>query len=421
MLPKMIRIRQLKRAAPALADVGGAVRAAIGALYPSPPDLRGKTVGIAVGSRGIDQLPGLVRAVIAYIREAGGEPCVFPAMGCHGGGTEAGQLDVLEGLGITPETMGIPVRPCARNTLAGETASGDPVQYSSIVAEFDHIVLLNRVKSHTDFSSETESGLLKMLTIGIGNPAGCMAAHKHALTNGYGEVIREIAFAMLERLPVLFGVMVTENWKGEAEHVEASLPGDFYEREKRLLARAKESAAKLPAERLDVLVIREMGKNISGTGMDTKVIGRIGIFGQKECETPVISRVVVLDLTDESHGNAIGLGLADFATKRLYDKLDINATSLNAISSMAPEQGRLACYAASDRQAVEAAVASIGEPPADSLRMIIIKNTSRLEEMYVSEALYAELRAGDAVEALGGPVELAFNEQGDLAGLFGVA
>ena len=402
----------------AIQDVACATRAAIGRLSPNIPDLRGKTVGVAVGSRGINRLPECIRAVLDYIQKAGGKPSIFPAMGCHGGGTEAGQMHVLEGLGISQQTMGVPIQACASSKFLCTTASGYPVYYSPVVDGFDYIVLVNRVKGHTDFSSETESGLLKMLTIGIGNPTGCITAHKLALTHGYGAVIREIAYALLDTLPVIFGVMVTENWKGEAEHVAASLPEMFYETEKSLLARVKSNAARLPADQLDVLVVCEMGKNISGTGMDTKVIGRVMVLGQKECETPKISRIVVLDLTDESHGNAIGVGLADFATQRLYEKMDMHASALNAISSMAPEQGRLACIAGSDKQAMDAAVATLGEPPAESVRMAIIKNTSRLEEMYVSETLCRDLLSGGLVETVGKPQELIFNERGELAPLF---
>lgn len=418
MLPRMIRVRQTKRAAKALPDIGCAARSAIAGVFPAIPGLRGKTVGIAVGSRGIDRLPEFVRAIIDSVREAGGKPSIFPAMGCHGGGTEAGQRDVLESLGISRRTMGVPVRPCVASKFLRTTESGYPVYYSPIVEEFDHLILLNRVKSHTDFTSETESGLLKMLAVGIGNPTGCITAHKLALTHGYGEVIREIAGVMLKTFPVLFGVMVTENRKSEAEHVEALLPENFYEAEKRLLIRAKADSPSLPVDRLDVLVICEMGKNISGAGMDTKVIGRIGILGQKECETPKISRIVVLDLTDESHGNAIGAGLADFAAKRLFDKCDLQTTSLNAISSMSPEQGRLPCITATDRQAVEAAVLTLGAPPAETLRMAVIKNTSQLEEMIVSEALYHDLAPFGAIEAIGMPEPLAFSEQGALVPLF---
>ena len=415
MLPEMLLIRQNRQAAAPLADIPSTLNESLRSIAFDPAELHGKTVGIAVGSRGIDQIPAVVRAVVDVIRNAGGIPEVFAAMGCHGDGTADGQREMLASLGICEETVGAPIRTCAETVPYGTTTSGIPVYGNTLPLRYDAVILINRVKMHTDFEDFTESGLLKLLAIGVGNPTGCMNVHTHALRYGYGPVIRETAAVMLEKLPVVFGVMLTENWKHELDHLEAVRPAAFVDRETLLLQQVKQQASRLPVDRADVLIVGEIGKDVSGTGMDTKTIGRIGIMGQKEPEKPTIQRVVVLDLTDASHGNAIGIGLADLAPMSVHDKINIHATSLNAVSSMSPEQGRLPCFLSCDQDTLEAAAATAAIADPEQAHIIYIQNTNLMEYMAVSRALYEDMLQGDPqIEVVGNPFHFTFDEQGIL-------
>lgn len=377
--------------------------------------IKGKKIGIAVGSRGIDKICSIVSLTVEKIKEAGGRPYVFGAMGSHGNGTAEGQREVLASLGITEENIGAPIL-CSGDTEEwGSTKEhGFPVYGNVLCREFDVVVLINRVKMHTDFEDVTESGVLKMMAIGIGNPRGCQNVHSLALKYGYGTVIRETAEFMSARLNVLFGVMITENAVHELSGIYLRKPEDFVETEKQLLAKVKKERMKLPAEKIDVLIVDEMGKNISGSGMDTKVIGRVFVTGQSEPKVPRVTRIVVLHLTEESHGNAIGIGLADFSTKEVLDQIDFAATAKNAVASMAPAQGKIPCIEANDREAIEAALATAALDEPGKARVIRIKNTNNIEKLWVSEALYEELKDNPDIELIQEGQELQFDENGHL-------
>lgn len=415
MLPNMLLIHQNRPAATPIADIPQALRSGIAAAAFDPSRFSGQTVGIAVGSRGIDRIDRILCALVELIRHAGGTPVLFAAMGCHGEASAQGQREMLRSLSIAEDTVHAPIRTGAQAVFYGVTASGIPVYGNPLALEFDQLVLVNRIKPHTDFEDITESGLLKLLAIGVGNPAGCRNVHAHALRLGYGRVIRETAAVMLERLPVVLGIMLTENWKHQLDRLEAVLPERFPEREQVLLRAVKEQTIRLPAARADVLLVGQIGKNISGTGMDTKVIGRIGIIGQKEPDVPRIGRIVVLDLTEASHGNAIGIGLADLSTMAVHDKINLRATAINACSSMSPEQGRLPCFLSHDEEAITAAVETLGlEDPAKA-HILYIQDTNTLEYLAVSEPLYRDVLSQDpCIQPLGNPFPLRFDESGAL-------
>lgn len=415
MLPKFILIRQNYPSAPPIADVPAATVAAITGLCLPLQSFSGKKVGIAVGSRGIDRIAQVVRAVAEQVRLAGGQPEVFAAMGCHGEASAAGQREILSSLGVTEEEAGAPIACSDECCLYGHTASGFPVYGNTLPLRYGAVVLINRVKPHTDFEDSTESGLLKLLAIGIGNPQGCIQVHTLALRYGYGRVIRETAALMLEKLPVSFGLMLTENWKHQLDTVTAVLPSQFVEQETLLLARVKAQTVKLPAQRLHLLMIETIGKDVSGTGMDTKVVGRIGIIGQADPECPRIDRIVVHKLSPASHGNAIGVGLADISTRRFFDQINIQATVINAISSMSPEQGRIPCILPNDQDAIQAALNTVGLNDITAAHCIFIRDTNSLEYLAVSEALYQDLLRDDPhIEKQGQPFELRFDQQGNL-------
>lgn len=416
MIPNFVLIRQTNPVTPAIPDAEQAVEDSVRALGLDRGVFEGKKIGITVGSRGIDRLPELVRGVVKMVRAAGGTPFIFAAMGSHGGGTVSGQREMLQSLGVTEESVGAPVLCCADAERYGTSELGYDIYGNTLVRQFDGIVLLNRVKTHTDFSDVTESGLLKMLAIGIGNPMGCAHVHNRALVHGYGTVIRDAAKVLMDHIPVIMGVMVTENWQGKLDCVEAVLPEQFYDQETALLAKYKEHQVKLPVKKMDVLLVEEIGKNISGAGMDTKVIGRVRIKNQPEPPYPDIGRIVVLSVTEHSHGNAIGIGLADISTKRVLDGINLQATSLNAVSSMSVEQGSLPCIVENDRAAVLAALSTLGksEEEYEQATMAYIVNTGKLAVMAVSEALYRQIQDSPYIEKLTEPFALKFDENGVL-------
>lgn len=377
-------------------------------------DFKELTVGITAGSRGINAIGKILGTIASAIRQAGGIPVLIPSMGTHGGSTADRQIDVLASLGITEEALGIPIQSCVESVLLGETPNGTPVYCSLEATKVDRIVVVNRIKPHTDFSGNIESGICKMMAIGLGNHQGALTTHSHAIIKGYEKVITDVASFMLQRLPVAFAVGILENWKSKTTGIEAILPEAILEKEKILLKQVKSSLIKLPFECIDVLILREIGKNISGTCMDTKVVGRIMIKGQREPKTPKISRIVVLGLTPESHGNAIGIGLADIITQRVFEAIDLAVTADNSISSMTPEQGRLPCIAKNDREAIQSAVLTLGAVDPKQIRLVYIQNTLQLEVIAVSEVFLEEVKANSQLQIIGSPEELRFDGNGCL-------
>lgn len=413
MFPRMIKIKQ-NMPVQTVEDVVGAVLKSLDSIKARQINLEGKTIGITAGSRGINNISLILKTIADYVKEAKGNPVLIPSMGSHGGGALEGQREVLASLGITEEAVGAPVRCCIDTVMLGETPSGVPVYCNKEAVKMDGLIVVNRIKSHTDFSGKIESGICKMLAIGLGSEKGAITTHSHAIVKGYEEVITEVAKVMISKLPVLFAVGILENWKSETAEIGAFLPEEIVEKEKLMLAKYKESAIKLPFTDLDVLAVGKIGKNISGTGMDTKVIGRIHIKGQKEPDKPKIARIVVLGLTEESHGNAVGIGLADITTQEVFESIDLRRTGFNCISSMAPEQGFIPCVAADDRAALESALATLGAVEFSKIRMVYIKNTSSLEEMAVSEALIGEVQSDSRLDIIGELEELQFDASGKL-------
>ena len=409
MFPKFRIIRQIHQTEK-LDNIKETVEKAVSSINYDLIDLKEKNVGIAVGSRGISNICEIVKSTVDIVKKSGGNPVVFAAMGSHGGGTAQGQKEVLASLGITEETIGCKIETCAESILYGTTENDMPVYGNPLPLEFDRVILINRIKQHTDFEDITESGILKLMAIGIGNPTGARNIHSNALRIGYGAAIRDAGQLILKKLPVAFAVAITENWKHETAKIEATLPCDLLDTEIKLLAEVKEKAVRLPADVLDSLIVLEAGKNISGTCIDTKVAGRIMIAGQKEPEKPKIKTIAALSFTEESHGNAMGLGIADVITKRAYDNIDITATSLTGITSSCLLQSKIPCVAPDDYMAFDVAFTASGiKNPADS-KAVIIKNTNALEYMAVSEKLYEEIKDKPNIETLTPFFDLTFDD-----------
>jgi len=410
-VPRMLRLRQ-NFPRPRVADVPRAVAEALAGA-----DLkitRGDTVAVGAGSRGIANIGIIVGATVRWLKDLGARPFVFPAMGSHGGGTPEGQLSVLEHYGITESTMGCPIRATMEVVQVGE-ALGLPVWLDRRASEADWIGLVNRIKPHTDFKGAIESGLFKMMTIGLGKHKGAIQYHRANIHHGYETVITAVGREILSRARIGFGLGIIENGHDETARIEAFNAQDLEAGERRLLKDAREWMARLPFKQMDVLIVEEMGKNISGAGMDTNVIGRTTNPHEPFPADPRILWIVALDLTDESYGNATGIGCADFATRRLVDKIDMKPTLINCITACEPGAAKVPPTYETDREAIETALSCIGLTPPEKARVVRIKNTLLLGEIEASEALLPEIAGRADLTQLGEPAPLAFDAAGRLA------
>lgn len=376
------------------------------------PVRKGDRVLITGGSRGIESMNEVLRTCIAALRERGAEPLVYPAMGSHGSGTAAGQVDVLRHLGITESTIGAPI--CSRLEMVevDRVHGSVPVYADRAAVEADHILIINRVKEHTEYIGETESGILKMAVVGFGRQLGAQTMHQLAVNITYYKAIHLIAAALFKNLKILGGLAILEDHFNRLRRVEAIPRDEVFAREPQLLEESKLYKPTLPFEDLDILIVDEIGKEISGAGMDTKVVGRIMNVYEKECETPRITRIVVRDLSEATDGNATGIGLADYTTVRVAEKTDFFATMTNCITAVAPEKGRMPLAFPTDREAIDAAFKTIGIWTPERVRVAWISNTKDLEWLAVSSALLESLKQDEA-----DLFDLPFDADGNLSKL----
>ena len=374
----------------------------------------GESVAVTAGSRGISDMVAVLRAVVREMKAIGAQPVIIPAMGSHGGATGDGQQAMLVSLGVTEETVGAPIVSSMETVDLGSTEEGIPVVLSRDAMACDHIVVINRVKQHTEFNGRIESGLTKMMVVGLGKHNGAIEAHSYAVRFGYERTLLSVGRHILANAPIAFGVGIVENGYGQAAAIHAVTPKRFIEAEEELLSLARKTCPHLPFDRLDVLIIDESGKEISGTGMDTKVIGRIMNIYEAELEHPLITRIVLRDLTEISAGNGLGVGLADFVTQRVVDKLNRLYTDVNCVTAVTPEKGRLPIVGRTDRDAIDYAIATAGPVAPDDMRLCWIRNTATLDRMYVSEALIGEVLAHPDLAVLSDPRPLTFGDDGTL-------
>ena len=371
--------------------------------------LPGQRIAITSGSRQISRLPEVTRIVVDALKKKGADPFIIPAMGSHGGATARGQEEMLRGLGICEETVGAPVCSSMEVDLIGTALDGRPVYIDHIANQADGIILINRVKAHTSFRGPYESGLMKMMAIGLGNQKG--AQHYHQ--TGFGEmsrVVEEVGKEVLKKAKISFGVALIENGNGKLADAVCIAPKDIPECEKKLLVRANEYLPKIFVKDIDVLIIKEIGKNISGTGMDCNIIGRFNEDSTFEADTH-IKRIAVLDLTDVSHGNANGVGRADFITKRLYDKISLEQTYPNAITSTATISVKIPMILKDDKMAISACIKTSTLRHPEEARCVIIENTKNMNTFYISENLIGEAKMR-GVEIVGEPIEIPFDQDG---------
>lgn len=382
----------------------------------------GARIAIAVGSRGIADISVVVRALVAILRHYGAEPFIVPAMGSHGGATAEGQRMVLESLGVTEQFVGAPIISSLDVDVLGTLPNGMPIHIDRMAHAADGIVVVNRVKPHTDFEAPIESGLSKMVAIGLGKHAGALTIHSWGV-EGLSRYTAEAAKFAVARSAILFGLAIVENAFDEvAEIAVVPAEGIGNEPERALLERAKAMMPRLPWDSLDVLVIDKMGKNISGAGMDTNIIGRMRCFPQQKATAAKITNITVHDLTEESHGNAIGLGLADFTTTHVINKADTQSMYINSLTAgvIAMEAAKIPMVLETDREAVAAALRSCGRPDPSTALMARIENTLRLEYILASIGSLDHLRSGSYVEVLSAPHPFTFRPDGSLAPFGGV-
>jgi hypothetical protein len=411
--PRMALVEQ-RIATPRVDDVPSAIRAEMQRLGVATKVRPGMRVAITAGSRGITGIATILATVVGELKRLGAEPFLIPAMGSHGGATAEGQVAVLNSLGITEPAMGCPIRSSMETAQIGQTPEGIPVLIDQIAAGADGIVVINRIKAHTEYTGPVESGWMKMLTIGLGKHQGALMAHRNAVQLTYPVAIVSVAREIIRQAPLLFGLGVIENAYDQTAEVIAAWPQDFEKIEQAALQRAKELMPRLPFPKLDILIVDEIGKEISGSGMDPNVIGRRMVFGEAEPTSPVITRIVLRDLTDKTYGSGIGLGLADFVTQRLVDKLDHRPTYINCLTAMAPEKGRVPMTGQTDREVMEWAFVTAGavEPP--RAKVVRIKNTLHPERFFASEALLPEIQANSSLKIVGEWQPMSFDGAGVL-------
>lgn len=350
----------------------------------------GDKVAICTGSRGIDKLYQLVETTIKQVKKAGGNPIIIPAMGSHGGAEAAGQRSVLESYGITEANLNTPIEASLETINFGHTqANNIKVFFSKTAYECDHIILINRIKVHTDYSGEFESGILKMMTIGLGKHSGATTLHSYGMEN-FPWVIPEAANLIMKKAPISLGIGLLENGNDKLADIGVWQPDEILEMEAKMLVRQKELMPKIPFEKIDLLIIDEMGKDISGSGIDPNIIGR-----QKEVEVE-INKIFVRNLTENSHGNATGIGMADFITRDLFRKVDLGSTYTNLITSRVVDNAKIPMIVRNDLEAIKIAI-KVSLPvneinsAGENFKILRMKNTLNLNDFEVSKSLLREV------------------------------
>jgi Lactate racemase N-terminal domain len=410
--PKVVKVRQ-DFPRPRVDDVGAALREQCAREEIRARIESGAEVAITAGSRGIAGIDGILRSLVEILKEAGASPFIVPAMGSHGGATAEGQVEILRSLGVTEESVGAEIRSSMEVVEIGETRSGVPVFMDRLASEADGIVVVGRIKQHTDFRSDVESGLFKMSSIGLGKHAQALALHAHGV-KGIRDYMVEAGEKVFASGKVLFGVGIVENAYEETAIMEAIPPERVAEREAELLRESANLMPRLPVSDIDVLFVDELGKNFSGTGMDTNVVGRFRILGVEEPESPSAKYLIVGDVSEASHGNALGIGLADFTTRRLFEKVDHEAMNQNVLTSTFVERAKIPMVMENDREALKAALrCNWGVEPEDT-RFVRIPNTLHIRYVYLSENLLEEAVANGNVEVVEDAAELTFDEDGNL-------
>jgi len=409
-LPRMVKVRQLldhSHIDPA--DIPALVQKELEPMRGRIHE--GMTVAITCGSRGVCNIPIITRAIVDFVKSCGGKPFVFPAMGSHGGATAEGQRDVLRAYGVTEESVGCPIRATMEVVQVGETEEGMPVFVDRYAYEADGIILCGRVKAHTAFRGPYESGILKMSVIGLGKQHGAEHVHQDGFSD-LGRLLPMIARVVFDKTNILGAVAVAENAFDQTCILEGLLKEEIFEKEPDILRRSKERLGRIFFDDIDVLVVDQLGKDISGDGMDPNITGRYAVPYMESDKK--IQHIAVLDLTEETHGNCNGLGLADVTTRRLVEKIDVDCTYPNVVTSTVLCTPKIPLFTHSDRACIQIALKTCNYIDRAHPRIVHIKDTMRLEEIEISEAMLEEARANEHIQILGEPQDWPFNEEGNL-------
>lgn len=414
-LPRVFRLQQ-SFDSPRLDDVAGTVKQQLSRLPLADKIKPGQTVAITAGSRGIANIAMIIKAAVDHVKLLKGVPFIVPAMGSHGGGTVEGQCKILADYGITPETMGCEIRATMETVIVDTTPQGIPVHFDKHASQADHVLVVGRVKPHTGFVGDVESGLHKMMLIGLGKHAGAKIYHRAIANYTFMEIVTAVAAKVIAKCRVIGGLAIVENARDETALIEAVPPEKFLERESQLLKKAIEWLPRLPFAECDLLIVDRIGKNISGTGMDTNVTGRkYNDHMATDKDTVKCRRIFVRGLTEETHGNACGIGLAEFTTQNCVDQVNQKITAINCITGNHPTGGMIPLTFPSDKDAIAAALQTIGLTEPENARVIQISDTLHLTEVVVTENYLAEMSGRSYLKALESPRAMSFDPNGKLA------
>ena len=412
--PKTFRLRQ-KFERPLVADVAAAVHAELARIGVAQRVQRGQSVAITAGSRGIANIAAIVKATVDFFRAAGAQPFIVAAMGSHGGGTPDGQRAILRNYGITEESCGCPVRTRMETVVIDHTPEGIPVHFGCDAMEADHVVVVGRVKPHTELFGDHQSGLMKMLLIGLGKHEGAKIYHRAFVDHPFDHIVRSVGRRVIEKGRILAGLGIVENACDETGLIRAMLPHEIEAQDSELLALSIRWLPRLPFDHADLLLVDEIGKEISGCGMDTNVIGRKRHeHGAAEGEFPKIKRIAVRSLTEQTHGNATGLGKCEFCLTRVVEAMDKRVTYINVATACHPQVAMIPPHYDTDRELLDVSLATIGltEPP--HAKLLWIQNTLHVEEVECGEVYLPLARERSDLEILTEQRELPFDEHGML-------
>jgi hypothetical protein len=417
--PQIFRVRQhFER--PQVHDIESTVLAELSKLSLGERVRPGQSVAITAGSRGIAHIALIIRSIVQHFQSLGAQPFIVPAMGSHGGGTAEGQREILAGYGITESYCGCPIRSSMETVIVCQAAEGFPVHFDRYASGADHVVVCGRIKPHTGFVGDIESGLMKMMLIGLGKHNGARIYHRAIHDYSFGQIVRSVAREVLAKCRIVAGVGIVENGYDETACIEAVAPDQFEEREKALLVLAKKWLPRLPFQKADLLLIDEIGKNISGTGMDTNVVGRKYLDHRaRDDEFPKIRQIIIRGLTEATHGNATGIGLAEFALSRAIEAMDVEVTRTNCLTGGHATGAMIPIHYPTDRQVLDVALPGIGLTDPEQARLMWIHNTLDVAELECSAAYWPEAQGRSDLEVLSQPRPLPLDEKGFLPGVHG--
>jgi hypothetical protein len=416
--PKMFRVRQ-RFSTERVEDLAGKVEKELARLDLHRKVKPGERIAITAGSRGIHSIDRITRGIVDHCHRLGARPFVVPAMGSHGGGTAEGQAGVLARFGITEQTMGCPIVSCMDTVTVCQAAEGFPVHFDRMAFEADHVIVANRVKPHTRFTGAIESGLMKMMLIGLGKHAGAIVYHRVIVNYSFDQIVRSVAREVLSRCRILAGLAILENANEETADMVAVNPNEIERLEPQLLDRAKSFLPRIPFDQVQLLIVDQIGKNISGSGMDTNIIGRkYNDHAATGDERPNVHMIYVRGLTKATHGNAAGIGMAEICRSSLIDQMDRQVTRVNCITAGHVKAAMLPVDFATDREAICVALGQAGWIESQQVPVVWIPNTLRLGEIECSQAYWEQAQSDPQLDIVEPLRPLEFDAQGQLVERF---